>query len=259
MISFAKNGRSSSHGHSVGRPARLYLWVAAAIFLLQGFLIVGGICRTLVFMSDKLEAGLPASYWWAVVGVRACAWLVLVPLIAAIIVDRRSSIWQLALLHLGLLTVAVLVSGHFLHRLAHIQTDQLTHLVDTKKSIETNKFDGVPGTNSDNKKPIPIAATEDYSKKSYEGVTFHNSYGLGYWIGEFTVIFTAYLIMNAVGYAVLYFRMIECRTRQAEQLRIALTQLHHESLCNRLTPHFLLSPAVRGFSSVSRSDSAGLS
>ena len=186
-----------------------------------------------------MEAGLPAAYWWTAVDVRGAAWLLLVPLMAAIIVDRRSTAWRLAMLHVGLLAVAVFVSGNVLHRYAHIQADQRQHLIDTKVGRETIVVSGQPGIDADRSTPDPAAEKEDYSKKSYEGVFFHKSYGIGYWVGEFSLIFSAYLLKCAVGYATLYFRITEFRTRQAEQLRNTLVQLQHESFCNRLTLHFL--------------------
>lgn len=239
MISFAKNRQSSLRSQSAESPAGLYLWVVAAIFLLQGFLVVSATLRVLVYVGDKLESGLPSSYWWTAIDVRACSWLVLVPLLAAIIVDRRSSVWQTALLHVGLLSVALLVSGNVLHRFAHIQADQRNHLIDSREATETIAKNSEPGTDSEKAKPEPIAAAEDYAKKDYTGVTFHKSYGLGYWLGEFSAIFTAYLMMCGVGYAMMYFRITEYRTLQAERLRNTMVQLQHESLCNRLTPHFL--------------------
>ena len=168
----------------------------------------------------------------------------LLPVLAAIIADRRSSVWKLALLHAGLLTAALLVSGNVLHRFAHIQTDQKQHLIAVKEARDTEASERIataeePTSASDDSQPTPIAATEDRTLKSYEGVAFHKSYGFGYWFGEFTLILTAYLMKCAVGYAMLYFRITEFRTRQTEQLRNSLVQLQHESLCNRLTPHFL--------------------
>ena len=35
---------------------------------------------------------------------------------------------------------------------------------------------------------------EDYTQKSYEGVEFHKTYGAEYWLGEFMVVLTAYVI-----------------------------------------------------------------
>jgi len=239
MISFANKDRRESVSKVADGQSRHYLWVCSAIFLSLGFLIIGKIGRTLAYVSDKLEVGFPFEYWWVAIDVRACAWLVLVPLLAAIIVDRRSNLWQTALLHLALLTVAVLVSGNFLHRYAHIQSDQLNHLIDAYASQATSSSESVSATGSDNSGSNPVAVKKDNVAKNYENVTFHNSYGFGYWLGEFIVIFTTYLMMNAIGYAVLYFRITLDRTRQADQLRHTLTQLQHESLCNRLTPHFL--------------------
>jgi len=63
MINFADHGQGSLQIPAAGRPTRLYLWVVAAIFLFQGFVVLSGIIRTLVYMSDKLEAGLPSSHW----------------------------------------------------------------------------------------------------------------------------------------------------------------------------------------------------
>lgn len=239
MISFAKNGQGNPPSHLPGRPTRLYLWVVATIFLLQGFLVVSGTYRTLIYMSDKLEAGLPSAYWWTAIDVRVAAWLLLIPLLAAIIVDRRSSVWQLILLHVGLLAVAVFVSGNYLHRFAHIQADQRQHLINIIEVRESSAENGGTYANSDKEKSSAIASLEDYRNKSYEGVAFHKSYGFGYWLGEFSLIFTAYFMKCAVGYAMLYFRITEYRTRQAERLRSTMVQLQHESLCNRLTPHFL--------------------
>jgi two-component sensor histidine kinase len=239
MISFAKNGRRNSQRLSHGHPAGLFLWVLSSILLLQTFIVASGAFRTYIYISDKLEVGLPSAYWWATIGVRGCVWLVLIPPLAAIIADRNSSIWQSALLHVGLLIVAVYVSGIYLHRFAHIQSDQLNHLVDIKKLGESDDTSGGQKTVSSNARARLNAAAEDYTDKSYEGVNFHNSYGLGYWIGEFSIIFSTYLMMNAVGYAMLYLRITGHRTRQAEQLRTTVAQLQHESLCNRLTPHFL--------------------
>jgi|GEM_PF-4760463 len=253
MIRFANNdaydGQSSSPNRSSGRPEGLYRWVVASILLLQGFLLVSGSYRTLIYMSDKLEAGLPSAYWWTAIDVRTSAWLLLVPLLAAIIVDRRLPVAQLALLHAGLLAVAVLVSGNFLHRFAHIQADQRQHLINLKlasatdasepSASELSAHNSQPTIDSESAKPASVAVQVENTQKDYQGVSFHKSYGLGYWLGEFTLIFASYLMMSAVGYTVLYFRITEYRTRQAERLRSTMTQLQHESLCNRLTPHFL--------------------
>jgi two-component sensor histidine kinase len=210
----------------------------SAIVLLQGFLVFSGIYRSLIYVSDKLERAVPREFWWATLDLRASAWLLITPLLAAIVVDRRSPVWQIGLLHAGLLLLAVFVSGNYLHRFAHIQSDQLKHLLDTAEVLP----EGEPEQNAavaDRSKSTSGAATEEFGNKSYEGVNFHNSYGLQYWTGEFTLVLASYFMMSAIGYAVLYFRLTEYRTRQAEQLSRTMVQLQHDLLCNRLRPHFL--------------------
>ncbi|WP_197526765.1 sensor histidine kinase [Botrimarina colliarenosi] len=46
-------------------------------------------------------------------------------------------------------------------------------------------------------------------------------------------------MMALLGYAVVFFRLSEQRSQQAERLRAMLVQTRHDSLCNRLTHHFL--------------------
>lgn len=241
MISFAKETVSPAERPAPSTGAKTYLWVFGTIFLLQIFLIISHIVRTFTYFSDKLESGLPSEYWWTVLDLRACAWLVLVPLIAAVIVERRFAVWKLALFHLGLVAVALVVSGNYLHRLAHIQADQKNTLVKSAstslQSDSVEKLDSVDKTGDD----ITDASADSKATatKDYTDVMFHKSYGAIYWLGELMVILTSYLMMSAAGYAMLYFRLTEYRTRQAAQLRSTLTQLQHETLCNRLTPHFL--------------------
>ena len=225
MMSSVNRRHKTSQNQLPGRPDALYRWVLIALLIFQGFLVFSATYRTLIYMSDKLEAGLPSSFWWAAIDIRMSAWLVLVPLLAAIIVDRRSSIWQLALLHMGLVVVSVLVSGHIFHRFAHIQADTRQHLIETQEDSKATTMQSEGNVNANG------STVANYAMKRYEGVTFHKSYGIQYWLGETTLIFSSYLMMSAVGYATLYFRITEYRTRQAERLQSTMIQLQHESLC----------------------------
>ena len=241
MISFAKEISSSAERPTPAVGAKTYLWVFGTIFLLQLFLIISHAVRSYVYFSDKLESGLPGEYWWTLLDLRACSWLVLVPLIAAVIVERRLQTWKVVVFHVGLVAIALVVSGNYLHRLAHIQADHKNNLVQSAStSLQSDSVETPSRANNkaENVSDAP-ASPKETAPKDYTDVMYHKSYGADYWLGELMVILTAYLIMNAAGYAMLYFRLTEYRTRQAAQLRSTLTQLQHETLCNRLTPHFL--------------------
>ncbi len=254
MISLNDTRRGDSRGRFEEPSTRLYLWVVGAIVLLQVFPIANTLFQQFTFLNDRLDMGLSSKYLWTIVPLRLGSWLLLIPFIAAVIVFARSSLITSASAHLMLIVIATLLSGLFLHRAERVQADQVMLLLNGESSLDRERVAGTPAASSQKAKVDPTQDTTERREKNYKLIARHNSDGMRYWIVEGLTNVITYSAMIAAGYAVLYFRLTQYRTQQAERLRATMLQLRHESLCNRLTPHFLFN-TLNTISSLTLADS----
>lgn len=237
MVGFTNPKRLKQSSRSAISAPKLYFWVLGAALLIQVFRLLTGVSQNLTFAHERLEITVPAIYWWTFIPLRITFWLILIPLIAAIVVNLRFSVVQSAMAHMAVLLIGIYIFGFYLHDIVHIQSDQLGLLFSAKKEFDNEQANADKDVQTSTFDPI--AATEQHRKKSYAGTTFHKSHGAEYWISEASSNMMIYLAIIAAGYAVLYFRLTQYGTIEADRFKAKILQLQYESLCNRLTPHFL--------------------
>lgn len=210
-----------------------YLVVLAALAVVQVVRMLGNSCRLLAFTMEATSGALPLSQWWTAVDIRSAFWIAVAPPLALIVVKRESPFFLKAGSHVALFVAGVLVSGGVMHRLAHQQT------------MAREEVRGMPALAGD----VRAGSSPEYAASSppsrvralmsYDTASGFPKYGVRFWTSEALIGLADYSMMAFVGYAVMFFRISEHRSRQAERLRGMLTQARHDALCNRLTHHFL--------------------
>lgn len=228
MISFARADRELEE-----QPDRkLYLLVLAALALVQLARVLGNSCRWFVFMVEETEGNFVPSQWWTALDVNSCFWLAIAPLLAMVVVKQKASLVTHVLTHLALLTAGLIIAGTIVHRVGYTQTsarEQIRGLTPVGSASASPEQEPSART-----KPIKVRQLQ-----AYEDASAFPTYGFRYWVGQSFIGLTDYTMMALLGYAVVFFRQSEQRSRQAERLRAMLVQSRHDSLCNRLTHHFL--------------------
>ncbi|TWT40085.1 sensor histidine kinase [Botrimarina hoheduenensis] len=229
MISFARADRDLED-----QPDRkLYLLVLAAIALVQLARVLGNSCRWFVLLVEDTEGSFVPSQWWTALDISSCFWLAISPLLAMVVVKHEAPVLRNVLAHLALATAGLLIAGTVVHRVAYAQTvarEQVRGLAPAS-SASGPRDQQEPSART---KPVRVRQL-----LAYEDAPAFPTYGFRYWVGQSVIGLTDYVMMALLGYAVVFFRLSEQRSRQAERLRAMLVQSRHDSLCNRLTHHFL--------------------
>jgi two-component sensor histidine kinase len=204
------------------------LLVLTAVVGIQLIWVLQHFCRRLVFMGDDTRGELLSSVWWTAIDVRACLWIGLAPLLALIIVRREWFGWKTALAHLLLVVSALFINTQYLHRVAHYQGLAL------ERAIENSSLQQPGRENAMNDSTNTATLRRALLLRPYTA-----PFGPWYMAGEVLLILTYFIPMTLVGYAARLFASSAQRTHQTERLRVTLAKQRHESLCNRLTHHFL--------------------
>lgn len=229
MISFARDDQKQED-----RPDRkLYLLVLTALALVQLARVLGNSCRWFVLMVEETQGTFAPSQWWTSVDISSCFWLVIAPLLALVVVKKEAPLRRHFLAHLLLVCAGLLIAGTLVHRVGYTQSvarEEIRGLAPAGSGSIVREQQAP----SERTSPIRVRMLQ-----AYEDAPGFPTYGFRYWMGQSVIGLTDYTIMALLGYAVVFFRLSEQRSRQAERLRALLVQSRHDSLCNRLTHHFL--------------------
>ena len=179
---------------------RIFLFALVATFLAQ---FVFAVYTSWSAYSDHMEftsEGMDID-WPFFVEISEFAWLLFVPLIAALVCKLNySGKWLIA--GLGIIGFAgFLFSALVVHTVTHYQFDMF----------------------SDASSPLIADCLAEYS----------------FWLDELITSLLHLVALGALAIAVRYWLQSEASTRQAERMRQSIHQLRHEVLTNRLQPHFL--------------------
>lgn len=229
MITFAKKyWRSEERADN-----KLYFLILASLALVQLVRILGSSGRMLVFTSEQATGGFPLSQWWTSIDIRSCFWLLFAPLLALVIVKHEAPFSRKLAAHLALLAAGIALSGTIVNRAAYLQTAERARIMQPPSSDDTSVVANSP------KQSDRPTARRFHRLLAYEDAPGFPGFGLRYWLGQLFLGLTDYAMMAILGYAVLYYRLSEYRSRQTERLRSMMIQHRHDVLCNRLTHHFL--------------------
>lgn len=229
MITFAKK-----HWRSEERADnKLYLLVLTSLALVQLVRILGSSGRMLVFTSEQAADGFPLSQWWTAVDIRSCFWLLFAPMLALVIVKHEAPFSRKLAAHIALLATGLVLSGTVVHRAAYLQTVERARIMQPPPADATSVVASSP------ERFDRPTARRFHRLLAYEDAPGFPAFGLRYWLGQLILGLTDYAMMAILGYAVLYYRVSEYRSRQTERLRSMMIQHRHDVLCNRLTHHFL--------------------